>query len=170
MDASGQYANLSLLSTRNLVFPKLLAMLLKLWTHYPNVAVKTLHVDNVAQFQSHTFEDYCTAFEISLTYSMPYEHSQNGLAEAYIKKLQMVAKPLLLHTQLPATLWRHAILHAASLLRLRPTLLNSNSSQKLLIGRVPNVAHLRTFGCRVWILRLESQHRTIAAHCDKGIT
>ena len=51
-DAFSQYADLSLLSTCNLVFPKLLAMLLKLRTHYPDVAVKMLRVDNADEFQS----------------------------------------------------------------------------------------------------------------------
>ena len=142
MDASSQYVNLSLLSIRNVIFPKLLAMLLKLRTHYPDVAVKMLHMDYTAKFRSYTFEKYCTASGISLTYSVPYEHSQNGLAEAYIKKLQMVAQPLLLHTSLPAIVCGHAILHAASLLRLRSTLLNTISSQELLTGQVPSVAHL----------------------------
>ena len=128
VDASGQYVDLLLLKTRNLVFPKLLAMLLKLRTHYPDVAVKMLCMDNVAEFQSHTFEDYYTASRISLTYLVSYEHSQNGLAKVYIKKLQMVARPLLLHARLSATMWGHTVLYAASLLRLRPTLLNSNSS------------------------------------------
>ena len=104
VDASGQYVDLSLLSTRNLIFPKLLAMLLKLRTHYPDVAMKALRVDNTANFRSHLFEDYCIVSGINLTYLVLYEHNQNGLAEAYIKKLQMVARPLLLHVRLrPAT-------------------------------------------------------------------
>ena len=131
--------------------------------------MKTLQVDNVAKFRSQTFEDYCTAFGISLTYCVSYEHNQNGLAEVYIKKLQMVARPLLLHARLLATLWGHAILHVASLFWLRPTLLNSNSLQELLTGHVPNIAHLQTFGCRVWAPRPKSQRKTISTHHEEGV-
>ena len=81
----------------------------------------------------------------------------------------MVARPLLLHAKLPATLWGHAILHAAALLRLRPTLLNPITSQQLLTGRTPNVSHLRTFGCRVWVPRPEPLRRTISAHREEGV-
>ena len=87
VDASSQYADFSLLSTQNLVFSKLLAMILKLQTHYLIIVVKMLRMDNATEFRSHTFKDYCTAFNIRLTFLVLYEHSQNGLAEAYIKKL-----------------------------------------------------------------------------------
>ena len=87
VDASGTHFEVSLLSTRNMVFPKLLAMLLKFQTHYPDCHVKTLRMDNAKEFRSQQFEDYCVASGISLTYSVPYEHSQNGLAEVLSKKI-----------------------------------------------------------------------------------
>ena len=104
VDASGKHAKVSLLSTRNLAFPRLLAMIIKIKALNPDVRIKTLRMDNATEFRSKTFEDFCTATGIHLTYSVPYEHSQNGLAEAYIKKLQMVARSLLLRAKLPATL------------------------------------------------------------------
>ena len=169
VDASGKHAEVSLLSTRNLAFPKLLAMIIKIRVHHPEARIKTLRMDNTGEFRSKNFEDFCTATGIHLTYSVPYEHNQNGLAEAYIKKLQMVARPLLLHWKLPATLWGHAILHAAALLRLRPTLLNPITSQQLLIGHTPDVSHLRIFGCRVWVPRPEPLRRTISALREEGV-
>ena len=144
-------------------------MIIKIRVHNPDVHIKTLCMDNAAEFRSKTFEDFCTATDIHLTYSVPYKHSQNGLAEAYIKKVQMVARPLLLHAKLSATLWRHAILHVAVLLRLRPTLLNPITSQELLIDCTPNVSHLRIFGCRVWMPQPEPLRRTISAHMEEGV-
>ena len=108
-------------------------------------------MDNAKEFRSHAFEDYCIASGITLTYSVPYEHSQNGMAEAFIKKIQLVARPLLLHANLPTDMWGHAVLHAASLLRLRPTLLNTQTPQEILSGRPPDVSHIRVFGCQAWI-------------------
>ena len=169
VDASRKHAEMFLLSTRNLAFPRLLAMIIKIRAHNPDVRIKMLRMDNAAEFSSKTFEDFCTATGIHLTYSVPYEHSQNGLAEAYIKKLQMVARPLLLHAKLPATLWGHAILHAIVLLRLCPTLLNPITSQELLTSRTPNISHLRIFGCQVWVPRPEPLRRTISAHREEGV-
>ena len=42
VDASGKHAEVSLLSTRNLAFPKLLAMIIKIRAHHPEVCIKTL--------------------------------------------------------------------------------------------------------------------------------
>lgn len=57
-------------------------------------------MDNAEEFQSHAFENYCTATEITLTYSIPYEHAQNGLAEVLVKKIQLITRPLILHAHL----------------------------------------------------------------------
>ena len=125
-----------------MAFPKVLAMLIKFRNHFPDKPIKTLRMDNAREFRSHAFEDYCTATGIELTYTVPYEHSQNGLAEVFVKKIQLITCLLLLHANLPASMWGHAILHAATLLRLRPTLLNTQTSLELVSGRVPNIHHL----------------------------
>ena len=44
-------------------------------------------MDNAKELRSQQFEDYCVGSRNNLTYSVPYEHSQNGLAEAFIKKI-----------------------------------------------------------------------------------
>ena len=117
----------SLLSTCNIAFAKVLAVLLKFGTHYPDCPIKTLRMDNAKEFRSHKFKDYCVAMEITLTYSVPYEYAQNGLAKAFIKKVQLISQPLLLHAKLPSHFWAHIVLHAATLLRYIPTLLNDHS-------------------------------------------
>ena len=102
VDTAGIHFEVSLLSIRNIVFSKLLAMLIKFRTHYLDYPVKTLHMDNAGEFKSQHFEDYCMATGIELTYSVPYEHSQNGLAEASIKKIQLISRPLLIQANLPS--------------------------------------------------------------------
>ena len=51
VDAVGIHFEVSLLSTRNIVFAKVLAMLIKFKTHYPNFPVKTLRIDNAIEFK-----------------------------------------------------------------------------------------------------------------------
>ncbi|KAM1865482.1 hypothetical protein ACFX13_008443 [Malus domestica] len=55
-----------------------------------------------------------------LEHPIPHVHTQNGLAEAFIKRLQMIARSLVIRTKLPIAAWGHAILHAAKLVCLRP--------------------------------------------------
>ena len=76
IDASGSHLDVSLLSTRNMVFSKLLAILIKYRNHFLDFPIKYLRLDNALEFRSHAFKDYCVALGISLTYSVPYEHSK----------------------------------------------------------------------------------------------
>ena len=61
VDAAGIHFEVSLLSTRNIVFAKLLAMIIKFKTHYLDFLVKVLKMDNAAKFKSQDFEDYYVA-------------------------------------------------------------------------------------------------------------
>ncbi|KAL5729255.1 hypothetical protein ACHQM5_002230 [Ranunculus cassubicifolius] len=65
---------------------------------------------------------------IDVEHPVPHVHTQNGLAEAAIKRLQMVARTLVMRTNLPISAWGYAILHAAVLIRLRPTATQSFSA------------------------------------------
>ena len=56
-----------------------------------------------------------------------------------------------MRTNLPTTAWGHAILHAASLVRLRPTSYHKYSPLQLVNGQEPNISHLKIFGCAVYV-------------------
>ena len=63
-----------------------------------------------------------------------YIHTQNGLAESLIKRLQLIARPLIMRTELPISVWGHVILHAASLIRIRPSAYHKYSPLQLAFG------------------------------------
>ena len=84
-------------------------------------------------------------------FPVAYVHTQNSLAELFIKRLQLIARPLLMRTKLPTSAWGHAILHAAALIRIRPTNYHEFSHLQLVFGREPNISHLRIFGCAVYV-------------------
>ena len=169
VDVADIHFEVSLLSTRNIVFSKLLAMLIKFRTHYLDYPMKTLRMDNAGEFKSQHFENYCMATGIELTYSVPYKHSQNELAEAFIKKIQLISRPLLIQANLPSYFWGHAVLHAATLLRYCPTLLNDFSPLELFAGQKPDISHFRVFGCQVWVPTVEPKRITISHHRVEGI-
>ena len=169
VDAAGIHFEVSLLSSKNIVFAKVLAMLIKFKTHHPDFLVKTLRMDNAKEFRSQHFEDYYLATRINLTYLVPYEHSQNGLAEAFIKKIQLINRPLLIHVGLPSHLRAHAVLHAATFLKYCPNLLNDFLSLGLLSGRKRNISHLRILGCQVLVSTTEPMRKNIGQHWLEGI-
>jgi hypothetical protein len=88
---------------------------------------------------------------IDVEHPVAHTHTQNGLAESFIKRLQLIARPLLMKTKLPVSAWGHAILHAASLIRVRPTAYHKYSPTQLALGQQPSISHLRVFGCAVYV-------------------
>lgn len=147
IDASTRWSHVSLLSTRNLAFARLLAQLIRLRAHFPDYPIKTIRLDNAGEFTSEAFYNYCMSIGISVEHPVAHVHTQNGLAESFIKRLQFIARPLLMKSKLPISAWGHAILHAAALIRMRPTSHHKFSPSQLVLGQEPNISHLRIFGC-----------------------
>ena len=54
-------------------------------------------------------------------------------------------------TKLPTSTWGHAVMHAARLIRIRPTSYHGYSPSQLVLGKQPNISHLRVFGCVVHV-------------------
>ncbi|KAJ0919088.1 putative RNA-directed DNA polymerase [Helianthus annuus] len=151
IDASSRWSHVSLLATRNVAFARLLAQIIQLRAHFPKNPIKTIRVDNAGEFTSQAFNDYCMSIGIKVEHPVAHVHTQNGLAESLIKRLQIIARPLLMRCKLPSSAWGHAILHAAALIRLRPTADHEYSPLQLVSGREPNLSHLKIFGCAVYV-------------------
>ena len=142
IDASSRWSHVCLLSSRNLAFAKLLAQMIQLRAQFSDYPIKTIRLDNAGEFTSQAFDAYCVSVGIKVEHPVAHVHTQNGLAESFIKRLQLIARPLLMKSELPTTVWGHAILHAASLVRLRPTHYNKYSPLQLVFGHESNIAHL----------------------------
>ena len=142
IDASMRWSHVCLLSTRNQAFARLLAQIIRLRVHFPDYLIKSIRLDNAGEFTSQAFNDYCMSIGIIVEHPVAYVHTQNDLAESFIKRLQLIARPLLMRTKLPTSAWGHAILHAAALIRIRPTNYHEFSPLQLAFGREPNISHL----------------------------
>jgi hypothetical protein len=59
-----------------------------------------------------------TFIGIDVDYLVAQVHTQNGLAESFIKCLQLIVRPLLMKSKLLTSVWGHVILHAPSLVRI----------------------------------------------------
>jgi hypothetical protein len=151
IDASTRWSHICLLSTRNVAFARLLAQIIRLRAQFPDCPIKKIRLDNAGEYTSQAFDNYCMSIGIDVEYPVAHTHTQNGLAESFIKRLQMIARPLLMKTKLPISAWGHAILHAASLVRIRPTAYHKYSPLQLVFGQQPNIFHFRIFGCAVYV-------------------
>jgi hypothetical protein len=148
-DVASRYSEVHLLASKNQAMPKLLTTLIKLHAHSPDHPIQTIRVDNAAEFVSKSFREYCNSMGIVLETSVPYAHNTN--AENFVKQIQMIARPLLLSSNLPLSCWGHAVLHAGDLIRYRPSANMEISPHQLVHGFAPNVAHLKIFGSAVYV-------------------
>ena len=169
IDASTRWSHVCLLSTRNHAFAKIMSQIIKLKTNFPEHRISSIRMDNAAKFKSQAFNDYCMALGIQVQHSVPYVHTQNGLAESLIKRIKLIARPLLMNCKLPSSCWGHAVLHAADLIQLRPTAYHSTSPIQMVRGNTPSISHLRKFGCCVYIPISPPQRTAMGPHRKVGI-
>ena len=55
-------------------------------------------------------------------------------------------------TKLLTSAWGHAILHTASLIRVRLTAYHKFLPLQLILGQQPNINQLKNFGCAVYVV------------------
>ena len=95
IDTSTRWSHVSLLLTQNHVFAKIIVQVIKLKAQHPEHQIKSIRMDNAAEFSSRGFNDYCMALGIQVQHFVPYVHTQNGLAESLIKRIKLIAGQLL---------------------------------------------------------------------------
>ena len=134
IDASTRWSHVCLLSTRNVVFVRLLTQMIKLRAQFPDYLIKAIRLDKAGEFTSQTFTDYCMLVGINVEHLIAHTHTQNGLVESLIKCLQLIAQPLLMKTKLLTSNWGHAIMHATSLVHIQPTTYHEYSPSQLVLG------------------------------------
>ena len=169
VNASCRWSHVCLLSTRNVTFARLLAQIIKLRAQFPDYPIKGIRMDNAGEFTSKSFDTYCASLGIEVEHPIAYVHTQNGLAESLINHIQIIARTLLLRTNLNDTAWGHAVLHATALIRLRPTASLLQSPLQMVLGYEPDISHLRTFGCAVQVPIAPPQRTKMGPQCRLGI-
>ena len=61
--------------------------MIKLRVQFPYYQIKTIRLDNADEFTSQTIIDYCMLVGINIEHRIAHTHTQNGLAESFIKHL-----------------------------------------------------------------------------------
>ena len=89
IDALTRWSHVCLLSTHNIIFSRLLAQIIRLRTQFLDYPIRSIRMDNAGEFTSQAFSDYCMSIRINVEH--PITHTQNGLVESFIKRLQLIA-------------------------------------------------------------------------------
>jgi hypothetical protein len=61
IDASTRWSHVCLLSTYNHIFAKFMMQVIILKANYPEYRIKSIRMDNAAEFSSRAFNNYCMA-------------------------------------------------------------------------------------------------------------
>jgi hypothetical protein len=72
------------------------------------------------------------------------------MTESLIKRIKLIARPLLHNCNLSTSCWGHAVLHTTDVIQLRPTTYHTTFPLYLVHGNAPGIFHLRKFGCMVY--------------------
>ena len=79
-----------LLFTQNNAFAKFITKLIGLRAQFPDYPIKSIRMDNVDEFTSNAFNDYCMVLGIKVEHPVPYIHTQNHIAESLIMHIKLI--------------------------------------------------------------------------------
>ena len=107
-----------------------------------------LQTDNDREFDNLAMRTHLAAHGTTLRLSCPYTSSQNGKAKRIIRTLNDCVHSLLLNVGMPRTFWVEALNTATHLINRRPYQSSGSiTPYQCLLGRAPDLSHLRVFGC-----------------------
>jgi hypothetical protein len=72
-----------------------MTQVIRLKVNYLEHRLQYIRLDNAVEFSSWVFNDYYMAQGIEVQHSVPHVHTQNGLVESLIKRIKLIARPLL---------------------------------------------------------------------------
>nr|ABA97851.1 retrotransposon protein, putative, Ty1-copia subclass [Oryza sativa Japonica Group] len=125
--------------------------------------------DNGSEFKNTNIKDYCDDLGIKHELSATYSPQQNGVVERKNRTLIEMARTILDEYGVSDSFWAKAIntaCHATNRLYLHRLL--KKTSYELIVGRKPNVAYFRVFGCKCYIYQKGVRLTKFQSRCYEG--
>ncbi|GKC93525.1 putative ribonuclease H-like domain-containing protein, partial [Tanacetum coccineum] len=131
--------------------------------------VKAIRCDNGTKFKNSNLIALCGSKGINKDYSVARTPQQNGVAERKNRTLIEAARTMLADSKLPTMFWTEAVSTACYVLnRVLVTRPYNKTPYELLSGKVPNISHLKPFGCHVTILNTSDHLGKFEGKADEG--
>ena len=110
------------------------------------------------EYDNRFFLEFLSTEGISYEPAAPYMPNQNGVSERKIRTIVERARTMLLEASLPECFWADAVATVVYILNRSPTkALAGKTPFEEWLGRRPNLAHLRRFGCDAYLHVLDAQ-------------
>ncbi|GJS44594.1 putative ribonuclease H-like domain-containing protein [Tanacetum coccineum] len=134
-----------------------------------NKKVKGIRCDNGTEFKNAKLIELCGEKGIKRDYSNPRTPQQNGVAERKNRTLIEAARTMLADSKLPTMFWTEAVSTACYVLnRVSITNPHNKTPYELISGKVPQISHLKPFGCQVTILNTSDYLGKFEGKADEG--
>ncbi|GJV05723.1 putative ribonuclease H-like domain-containing protein [Tanacetum coccineum] len=134
-----------------------------------NKKVKAIRCDNGTEFKNSKLIELCGSKGIKRDYSNARTPQQNRVAERKNRTLIEAARTMLADSKLPTMFWTEAVSTACYVLnRVLVTRPHNKTPYELLSGKVPNISHLKPFGCHVTILNTSDHLGKFEGKADEG--
>lgn len=118
-----------------------------------NFKLKTIRSDRGGEYTSSAFISFCETSGIVRQLTQAHTPHQNGVAERKNRSLMEKARCMAFESNLPPSLWTEAVATANYVVNRTATRANNGDSPfSRLTGLKPSVKHLRTFGCRTFVM------------------
>jgi len=132
--------------------------------------VQTIQADNGGEFTSNYLKNELKKKGITLQMTIPYTSQQNGVAERMNRTLVDRARTMMIEAGLATKYWQHAMSTAAHVTNRIPSAANGHRSPyELWTGQLPELGHLRVFGCRAYVHVPDERRRKFDAKAVAGI-
>lgn len=123
----------------------------KMITNQTGKTIKRLRTDNGGEYVSTQFANYLKQRGILHEKTIPHNPEQNGVSERNNRTVVEATRTLLCSSSLDQRFWAEALHCSVYVKNLCPTRVNDmKSPHEVFYGEIPDIYHLRTFGCRVY--------------------
>ncbi|GJT27965.1 putative ribonuclease H-like domain-containing protein [Tanacetum coccineum] len=134
-----------------------------------NKKVKAIRCDNGTEFKNSKLIELCGSKGIKRDYSNARTPQQNRVAERKNRTLIEAARTMLADSKFPTMFWIEVVSTACYVLnRVLVTRSHNKTPYELLSGKVPNISHLKPFGCHVTILNTSDHLGKFEGKADEG--
>jgi transposase InsO family protein len=132
--------------------------------------IKILRSDNGGEYTSNEFGRFFRDVEIKRDLTTPYNPKQNGVAERNNRTIMEEIKTMIHDQDLPMHLWDEATrapLYVQN--RLFHSALGFKTPEEMFTRKKPEVIHLKTFGCPVFVHIPKEKRTNLDPSGKKGI-
>src|SRR5260370_38468877 len=152
MDATTQFSIITFLKEKSNTFNMYYQYESQLQTQYGK-KIKCICFDSGKEFLNNKMINHLWNHGTLYNTTAPHSSAQNGITECLNHTLLDHTQSMIFNTDLPKSLWPHAISYSCHIKNhsLTHTLKGSTPFEKL-YRKKPDLSSIRTFGCDVWVL------------------